>query len=320
MTTVDSRPIPNYYVREETTAGPLYFYPMPAVRQSHNPLWPHHDVTWWHDDGTQAEVRGDYVITTSPAEHLTAMWPEHPKVDHYELKPLDEMTDIGRTLATNPGAFPEVLTPEGRREKCECEDEGTCTWCQVRDDMYRRVMTEPTTGQREYNVSHLEQLDAYQPDPAPDREWRLASPSLAAFYPRPAHHQFPGEMSVTVAEVAYAVREALAGIGADVESFHEWEHSRTVSVTVNIAWDQELPWTPVKGKGQKAREMTYSRRLAAKRLTTWHREVKVPMFVTGESKADALANWTARLNEMVNEMVPPHTVACEKCKGLGYVR
>lgn len=323
MTTVDNRPIPNYFVREETTAGPLYFYPMPAVRQTdYFPIVA--DVTWWHDDGSQAEVREGYVITTSPTGHLLAMWPERPKLSHYLRKAEADLSPVGRTLvAADPNAYPETISKAEWRSRCEYgpdSDCGDCTWHNVRDGLYQRVMNEPSTGQEEFDVSGLEQLDIHVPDPAPDREWRLSSPSLAAFYPRPAHHQFPGELPVSLSEVGAATRAALAEINADVESFYEWEHERKISITVNINWDQALPWEPVKGKSQKARELNYSRRRASQRLTTWHREMKVPQFVSGVSKADALENWTHRLEAMVTSLVPPHTVACPRCKGLGYVR
>ena len=316
--------IPTYYVREETTAGPLYFYPIPAVRQDEFDNLPRRELTWFDEEGNRASQRGHYVVTTTQASTLTAFWPERPKLSHYRRKAEAHLSPVARTLvAADPEAYPERLERadwEGRCEYGPDSDCMDCTWHVVRNGIYERVMTEPSTGQQDYDVSGLDQLDLYQPDPDPEREWRLSSPSLAAFYPRPAHHQFPGELPVQLSEVGSAVRRQLEEIGADVERFYEFDSERKISVWVNIHWDETLPWEPVKSRSQKARELNFSRRVASEQLTTWHREARVPRFVTGANKAEALARWSAKLEELVAKLVPPHTVACEKCKGLGYVR
>jgi hypothetical protein len=93
---VDTRPIPNYFVREDTLAGPLYFWPMPAVRQSLFDDWRHRETTWLDDDGNPATVRGGYLITDRLTRTVTAQWPEPPHVDHYRRKA--ELSPVGCTL------------------------------------------------------------------------------------------------------------------------------------------------------------------------------------------------------------------------------
>jgi hypothetical protein len=321
---MDQKPIPTYYVLQETTAGPLYFWPMPAVRQAHLSHWEHRSATWTDDDGNPAEVRNGYVITRTLTSQLVMSWPESPTVSHYERKPETDMSPVARTLAAaDPAAYPLTITKADWEGRCEygpdsgCND---CTWHKIRDGLYRRVMTDPAIRSHEFDVSGLEQLDITRPDPNPELEWKLDSPSLAAFYPRPAWHQFPGYLAGPLDEVATEARKRLAELGADVSSFFVFDSDRRISVTVSIPWDVPMPWEKVKGRSQKVHELNRSRQLAATQAMRWHAEVVVPRTVRGETKVDAMAAAGRLINDLVAKLVPPHTVACEKCKGYGYVR
>jgi hypothetical protein len=316
-------PIPTYYVHEETTAGPLYFYPLPAVRGDFD-NYERHNVTWLGTNGEQAARRGGYVVTTMPAAVLTATWPKRPTVDHYELKVLDDMTPIGRQLAANPADYPGVLTREEWRDRCTCDHSDSCDWCIVREGMYRRVMTEPAMAHREYDVSGLTELDIYQADPAPELAWTLASPSLAAFYPMPAWHQFPGHLggSELHAEVAVAAKAALGELGVPFNFYDYDTGALKLSAFADIPWDTPLPYEPIKpARTQKAREANYTRCVRSVQAMKWSSgDVRVPRRIAGATKAEALATRGRLLNELVAKLVPPHSVACSSCKGLGYIR
>lgn len=315
--------IPSFYVREETVAGPLYFWPLPAVRQSrHDPV--RTGVAWFDDDGNQAEVRGGYVVTQVQTSALTAMWPESPKLSGYRRKVPEDRSPIAEQLwSAAPGEYPYELTRDEWNRRCENTDGdggcGTCSWCAIRSGMYERVMTEPTTGQRDYDVSGLEQLDIHEPDPAPDRTWQLDSPSLAGFYPRPAHHQFPGQLSGVFDDIAEAVKAAAGELGIPVE-VKAYSNIRSISVTANIVWDQDLPYREIPRRTKAAREENAKRRQAAHVAVRWYRTDSPSDLVTGASKADALRRRDEVVAKYVAKLLPPHTVACDKCRGLGYVR
>jgi hypothetical protein len=314
-------PIPDFYVREETTAGPLYFWPLPAVRRNHFDLGTTRDIVWLDDDGNVAERRGGYLITRALTAELIATWTEPPKLDHYRRKADDQLGEIARATAAVQ-SLPATLTPAEYRGGCKdddnvrCED---CMWCSLTREVYERVMGEPTPRQHAYPVRGLTELDIYQADPAPGRGWRLLSPGLAAFYPQPAHHQFPGELDGVFAEVAEAVKAAAGELGIPVE-VNVWNHSGEIGVSANIPWDEPLPRTIVKGRSKRARELNAERLRAATIAQRWHRTTKVPNRVAGTSKADALAKRDELVATLVAKLVPPHTVACDKCRGFGYVR
>jgi hypothetical protein len=325
---MDQRPIPTYYVREETTAGPLYFWPISAVDRAQLDTWQRKGLVWYDEEGTQAEVRGGYVITVAHTPTLTAMWPERPRVSHYARKPEADMSPVARTLAAaDPATYPAEL-PRGEWEgRCEygpdsdCYD---CTWHKVRDGLYQKVMTEPGIGQQTFDVSGLDELDIYQVDPAPELAWTLDSPSLAAFYPRPAHHQFPGHLDGVelFRAVASAAKAALSELGIPFNVYDYDDRNLKLSALVDIPWDESLPYNPIKpGRSQKAKEANHSRKVRSVLAMKWASgDVLVPRRIAGATKAEAVSRRAELLDELVSRLVPPHSVACEKCKGTGYVR
>lgn len=319
------RPIPTYYVHEETTAGSLYFWPIPAVRQSHMDLGYHREITWLDDRGDVAAERGGYLITETRTETLTATWRESPTISHYRRKSEDELSPVARMLVSRdagPREFPERIERSEWEGRCEWGPDSDCTdcmWHQVRGGIYERVMGEPAVRQHEYDLSGLEELDLTEPDPAPDREWILASPSLAAFYPQPAHHQFPGQLSGMFGDIAEAVKAAAGELGIPVE-VKVYGNIRDISVSASIVWDQDLPYREVPGRSRKAREENAKRRRSSRIAQSWYRSVKPSDLVAGATKAEALAKRDAIVARYVAELIPPHMVACEKCRGLGYIR
>lgn len=326
MTTVDNNPIPTFYVREETTAGPLFFYPRPAVLHQPDRSWARdtRDITWTDARGAHAEERGGYLITLDYTPTLVATWPTSPTVSHYRHKPEEDMSPLARTLVSaDPGMFPpriEKADWEGRCEWGRDSDCTDCSWHQVRSGIYERVMTEAGTRSHTYDVSGLAELDICQPDPDPDAGYKLDSPSLAAFYPRPAHHQFPGVVDLDLEMVAGPVRKVLAELGVRPATFYVWQQKREISVSVEIVYDETLPWRRAEGRRKAIRELNQQRERAATVATTWRGEVKVPATVHGATKAEALANREQLIGELGAKLVPPHTVACSACKGFGYVR
>lgn len=313
----DPKPIPAWYTREETPEGPLYFYPLPAVEESYWRTNGRDSWTWTDVDGNPVEARGEYLVSRAATSQLTATWPVSAKVIHYQLKAVDELSDIGRVLARDPIAFPGVLTPEEWRE-LRVDDE--VSGAAVRSGMYEAIRGEPTTGRRTFDVSHLEQLDVDAPDPAPELTWTLESPAMAALYPRRAHHLFPGYLTGVFDTVAERVKAAAGETGLAGISVKAYEHDHSITVSADIPWDVPKRWEPVKGWSEKARELTSTRRRKATVGFHWYESVKIRRTVAGGIKAEALADLERVAVEYVAVLIPPITEVCGHCSGRGYIR
>lgn len=314
--------IPRWYVREDTIAGELYFYPVPAVTETDGfNEWTRRSVTWSSVGAgllpVEVEERGGYLVTREAVRSIAAQWPAPAKVGHYALRAPGDLDPIAASFADR---VPEVVTiEEYRRVRCEYgTDCGECTWCSFRGKLYKPVSVAPSTRSATFDLSHLEEL-ANTPDPHPERSWKLDSPPLAALYPERAAHLFPGYTTGVFAETAAATQEAMNALGIPRAEVNVWRHSMEVSVTCKIPWDVPREWVEAKGRGRATRQTNRERQDKALFGIPWRESIKINDRVAGVTKADAVEKMMARVAQNVAALVPPHTKVCGNCSGHGYI-
>lgn len=319
--------IPSYYTREDTLAGPLYFYPRPAVTQQAEHPWspPRRQITWsaTRPGGAVAvDERGSYLVTTQPVDVFVANWEESRGVSHYEIKPEDKLSAIARQLMAS-GEYPATLTPDGWHQRCEYPEGdgecGECAWCEIRRSMYSPVHNPPSVRTSKHRVTHLLELPVAA-DPYPNWSWTMDNPALASFYPSQAARLFPGYTTGVRDAVLIRVRKVMADLALPETTVHDWSHSNEVSVSCQLPWDRPREWTALKGRRDKIREINTRRRREAFFGAHWRQTVKVADRLTGESKSDAMARLDSVVQSYVDKLVPPHTEVCGTCSGRGYTK
>jgi len=312
----------DWYVREDTVAGPLFFYPAQRVDEdkwsSARSFEGLDRYTWTTADGAPVEVNGNYLVSTKPTPRLVATWTPHAGISHYARKPLEEIRHAAvRAMAENS---PEVLMPEGDREACHYGGAcGECAWCLVRRDAYEVVRETPEPKTRIFNVEGLTELPA-TPEPAPEWTWHLDSPQLAAVYPRRAAHLFPGYLTGIHQRVGETVKSVMAALGLPDTSVNVFAHELSVSVACSLPWDEPRQWEPVKGQSRRARETNRGRDRKARIGVHWHERMTINDRLAASSKTAALDKVTETVAQYVDKLVPPHTEVCGHCSGRGYTR
>lgn len=312
--------IPKWYVREDTLAGPLYFYPRPAVTERVEHSWDRPKEYSWSSQDGEVDERGAYLVTRQPVREFMASWERRPEIDHYALKPRGALRGVAEAIV-NSGIYLERLTPDQWRDRCESDGErrcGECTWCASSVELYAAIRAEPVQASEVFDVTHLVEL-ATTPDPHPDYTWTLDSPPLAAMYPARAAHQFPGYTTGLFEATADAAKVAMAELGLPEATVNAFNHGQEVSVTCKIPWDEPRSWKPFKGGSQKVREMNRERRSKALYGVSWRESIKIHDRVGGQTKEEAVAKLHERVKEHLRKLIPPHVKACGQCSGRGYV-
>jgi hypothetical protein len=310
--------IPKWYVREDTLAGPLYFYPRPAVTERMEHAWDRPKEYRWSSQDSVVDVRGAYLVTQQPVSEFMASWDKRPEVDHYELRAMASLDSLVRSLAERAPAIASV--EQYTRELCEYDSNcGECTWCSFRSKLYEPVYASPVVETEVFDVTNLVEL-ATTPDPHPDYSWTLDSPPLAAMYPDRASHQFPGYTTGLFALTAAAVQDEMNRLDLPRVEVNAWRHSMEVSTSCRIPWDVPREWTAIQRRSQEARRLNRERQDAALFGMRWHQTLKINDRVAGETKEAAVARLLEKVAENVALLVPPHTEACGTCSGMGYTK
>lgn len=92
-----------------------------------------------------------------------------------------------------------------------------------------------------------------------------------------------------------------------------------MSVSCKIPWDVPREWVEAKGRGRQTRQTNRERRDKALFGMSWRASVTVDDRMAGATKAEAVLNMLAQVEQHVDTLVPPHTQVCGNCSGHGYI-
>lgn len=181
--------------------------------------------------------------------------------------------------------------------------------------MLRRLYRETGTSTETIEQPVAEGLDTWQQvkapttewmDPHPDEAWQ-ASP-VGALFGAAFSWMFPG--AVTLPD---ALERAIRGLFPRIEIHRRSYDSVTeFSVWFELAYDPPRTYTEVTGKG---RRKVSAERPSFKRV---HRQFRVPNWVAGHDKPDAVVKRVAVVEQLIDEHVP-FALVCSHCNGEGWI-
>jgi hypothetical protein len=312
--------IPQWCLRTETPVGTRWYYPRPVVTDK--PAY-YQDLTWTGQPNDAAvevlEFGPGVLVSTSPLTEATATWTTaRTPIEYRQVETLPE------DLTALAPQYPDTMTPAEWDRRCSCDNEASCLWCAVRWRLYNRVMSEPAQAHQRFDMSEFVELPG-DPDPEPSLTWELTESPLTAFYGRLVAHLFPGLLLVPFDRVVSTVEAEVAkldlrGTGMRGEAIYAFRGERKITSHVLVPWDEPVPYRRMPGRSQKARDENAKRARASTIAMTFSAEVVVPKFIRAASKAEAVAALQVLVDDCLARLIPPHTVGCSHCHGLGFVQ
>lgn len=230
---------------------------------------------------------------------------ERTVIDGHEL--IDPDTESTR--------FPARLTRDEFNARCQASYDDPDDDDNEAAALLRRLYRQAGTHTETVEHPTAEGLDTWQQVKAPTTEWMDPDPE-EAWLPSPVGSLFGPAFSWLFPGAVHlpdALERAIRSVFPRVEIHRRnYDTSTEFSAWFELAYDPPRTTTETVGKG---RRKTTVDRPSFKKV---HREFRVPNWVAGHDKPDAIVKRVAVVEQLIDEHVP-FALVCSHCNGEGWI-